>query len=311
MPNKPLVSIMIPTYNQSTFIANAIESALKQDYCNIEIIVSDDYSDDNTETIAQKYSKYSNFYYYKNISRLGRIGNYHKLLHKYANGEWVINLDGDDYFTDNSFISKSIDLIEKDKNTVFVQAGHYLKFSDKSESIIKIPHIKESVEKIEGKKYILNFKKINHFSHLATLYNRQKAIEAGFYVSDILSSDIESILKLATFGNVVLIKEAVGVWYQHDGNISSSSGINKLIENLQWIDNVSNYLIKKNGEKKLWETWKNKIYKEQLTGIYHHEAKLKKNISEKFQLLKYFWENYRFLFFYPIFIKKTIDSLLK
>ncbi len=311
MSYNPLVSIMIPTYNQATFIVNAIESALKQDYNNFEIIISDDASNDNTESVIQNYLNLNNFFYSKNSVRLGRVGNYKKMLYELSRGEWVVNLDGDDYFTDESFLSKSIDLIKKNNNVVFLQAGHYLKFFNSNESIVKLPKIKEKVLKIDGKQYILNFNKFNHFSHLATIYNREKAIETGFYINNILSTDLESMLKLALNGNVLLLKEAVGVWLQHDKNISSSSGIKKLIENLQWIDNVFEYLVNNSKEKKIWEKWKNKNYKVQLTGIYYHEASLKKNNSEKIELLKYFWKNYRFLYFYPVFIKKLIDSLLK
>lgn len=313
MNNYPLVTILIPTYNQGKYIKRAIESALKQDYENIEIIVSDDASSDNTETVIQKYLNINNFYYYKNSLRLGRVKNYYNLLYNLAKGDWVVNLDGDDFFTDYGFISKCINIINnhKDKQICFLQAGHTISFENNDLNVIKVPEIKNKYEIIDGKDYLKNFIKINHFSHLATFYNRSKAIETGFYLNDILSTDIESILKLALTGKVVLIKETVGVWVQHNENISSKSGLNKLIENLQWIDNIYKYLIDKTGEKKNWDKWKKDNYKIQLTGIFFKEAKQTKNISDKIELLKYFWENYRFLYFYPVFIKKTIESFLK
>lgn len=313
MNNYPLVTILIPTYNQGKYIKRAIESALKQDYENIEIIVSDDASNDNTETVIQKYLNINNLYYHRNSVRLGRVKNYYNILYNLAKGDWVVNLDGDDFFTDCSFISKCINIIinHKDKPICFLQAGHTISFENNDLNVIKVPEIKNKYEIIDGKDYLKNFIKINHFSHLATFYNRSKAIETGFYLNDILSTDIESILKLALTGKVVLIKETVGVWVQHNENISSKSGLNKLIENLQWIDNIYKYLIDKTGEKKNWDKWKKDNYKIQLTGIFFKEAKQTKNISDKIELLKYFWENYRFLYFYPVFIKKTIESFLK
>jgi glycosyltransferase involved in cell wall biosynthesis len=47
----PRVSIIIPTYNQSKYIVRAIESALSQDYPNLEIIISDDNSPDETDVL--------------------------------------------------------------------------------------------------------------------------------------------------------------------------------------------------------------------------------------------------------------------
>ena len=51
----PLVSIIIPVYNGEDYIYLAIESALRQTYKNIEIIVINDGSTDNTEKICKKY----------------------------------------------------------------------------------------------------------------------------------------------------------------------------------------------------------------------------------------------------------------
>lgn len=52
---KPLVSICIPTYNGAEFIAEALDSALAQTYPNLELVVSDDHSDDGTITIVESY----------------------------------------------------------------------------------------------------------------------------------------------------------------------------------------------------------------------------------------------------------------
>ena len=51
----PLVSICIPTYNGSVYIAEALQSALSQTYQNLEIVVSDDASTDETLAIVQSY----------------------------------------------------------------------------------------------------------------------------------------------------------------------------------------------------------------------------------------------------------------
>ena len=52
MNNNPLVSICIPTYNGKRYIDQCISSAMNQSYNNIEIIISDDQSMDNTIEIA-------------------------------------------------------------------------------------------------------------------------------------------------------------------------------------------------------------------------------------------------------------------
>ena len=51
----PLVSVIIPTFNRPKYFTLALESALKQTYRNIEVIVSDNSTDDDTETLMQEY----------------------------------------------------------------------------------------------------------------------------------------------------------------------------------------------------------------------------------------------------------------
>jgi teichuronic acid biosynthesis glycosyltransferase TuaG len=53
--NNPLVSVLIPSYNSSKFIKDTLDSVVKQTYKNLEIVVSDDASSDDTLNIVKKY----------------------------------------------------------------------------------------------------------------------------------------------------------------------------------------------------------------------------------------------------------------
>ena len=56
MQTEPLISIIITSFNYGQYIKDAINSCLEQDYKNIEIIVVDDGSSDNTHSILEEYS---------------------------------------------------------------------------------------------------------------------------------------------------------------------------------------------------------------------------------------------------------------
>ena len=76
---KPKISVIIPTYNREDFIADCIESAINQDYPNLEIIVVDNNSIDRTFEIANAYSYvYKNIKVFKNNENLGPVKNWFK-----------------------------------------------------------------------------------------------------------------------------------------------------------------------------------------------------------------------------------------
>ena len=54
---QPLVTIAIPTFNRKEYLKQAIESVLEQSYKNIELVVSDNHSDDGTEELVSGYLK--------------------------------------------------------------------------------------------------------------------------------------------------------------------------------------------------------------------------------------------------------------
>ena len=95
---QPLVSILITTYNQPVFFKEALESALHQDYHNIEIIVGDDSTNTETKNLMQEYiRKYPQIKYYYHNGPLGGEGlENSRFVFNHSNGEYVNHLMHDD-----------------------------------------------------------------------------------------------------------------------------------------------------------------------------------------------------------------------
>lgn len=98
----PLVSIIIPCFNYEEFICECIQSCLDQTYENIEVIVVDDNSTDNSKVfIANMASTNKKMKVYHNRENKGY--SYCKNLGiKEAKGEYIAHLDADDLLTPNS-----------------------------------------------------------------------------------------------------------------------------------------------------------------------------------------------------------------
>ena len=71
----PLVSVIIPAYNQGHFLAEAVESVLAQTYQELEVIVVDDGSTDNTADVAHSFTDARVRYVYKQNGGLSSARN--------------------------------------------------------------------------------------------------------------------------------------------------------------------------------------------------------------------------------------------
>ena len=95
----PLVSIMIPTYNRPKFFELALQSALRQKYENLEIIVCDNSTDDRTEALIEKYLGDPRLCYHRNRTAQTKEENFVPFEHL-ARGEYLQWLMDDDILLD-------------------------------------------------------------------------------------------------------------------------------------------------------------------------------------------------------------------
>ena len=100
-----MISIIIPTYNSSHQLISTIQSISKQNYDNIEIIIIDDASTDDTKSQIQKL-KNKKIKYYNNIDNLGTTLSRLRGI-KEASGEYVAFLDHDDFWINDKLIIQS------------------------------------------------------------------------------------------------------------------------------------------------------------------------------------------------------------
>lgn len=109
---RPLVSIIIPNFNHSMYLDQSIQSALNQTYPNIEIIVNDNASTDNSVEVAAKYLD-RGIIINKNPDNITN-SNY-RLVYERSAGEYFVLLCADDILAPD-FVEKAVDVMERHKN---------------------------------------------------------------------------------------------------------------------------------------------------------------------------------------------------
>lgn len=241
----PMVSVMIPTYGQDKYIEKTVRSALSQDYPSLEIVISDDCSPDSTQEICEKLAlEHPIVRYYRNSTNLGRVKNYHETLYNRVQGDYVVNLDGDDLFIDSTFIRKGVERLgaeeEQDKPQVYI-ACKRLYYMSTGKYIENTHNIPDTIKIIEGREFFMGAYNKYKFSHLTTIFKREDALKLDFYNLDVISSDSASLYKLIAHSKVILSKEVVGQWNMMNSNESLSPIFEKHLDNLKWIDTVDEY----------------------------------------------------------------------
>ncbi len=233
----PLVSVMIPTYNQKDYLATAIESALAQTYPAIEIIISDDTSPDPAVAeLLERYAAIPKVKVYRNATNLGRVANYRTTLYERTRGEWVVNLDGDDYFYDPTFIEKAMALVAGHPGMVMVScrcleetgAERELIRNDTPFSWNEVLNPMQAYQALGDELY--------YCCHPTTVYHRATALALDFYRYDITAADNESLLRLMACGDLGTIPIWGAVWRNHGGNASLNLTVGQMVGNLKAVE---------------------------------------------------------------------------
>ena len=106
------VSVLIPAYNAEKYICRCLDSLLMQTFKNFELLIVNDGSTDNTQTLLENYANRFHDYHIFSIANGGSANARNMLLNE-AQGEYVCFIDADDYVA-NTLLEKTIPKMEKD-----------------------------------------------------------------------------------------------------------------------------------------------------------------------------------------------------
>jgi glycosyltransferase involved in cell wall biosynthesis len=141
MKNK-LVSILIPVYNRETFIEETVKSALNQTYANIEVIVVDNKSTDNTLLVIEELAlEDKRIKIYQNETNIGPVQNWKRCVDE-ARGEYGKILFSDDLM-EPSFLEATIDYL-KDESIGFVFTGREIFQDNEQKTVLSYMAIAET-----------------------------------------------------------------------------------------------------------------------------------------------------------------------
>jgi len=225
----PKISVIIPTYNRKEMLKEGIDSVLKQTEKSVEILVVDDVSTDGTsDMIEAEYGHLGTVRVIKNT--VNRQAGYNRnLAYKQSYGDYLVFLDDDDYYTDNTFFEKAL-AIHASGDFAFVGANSATKYEDSGLEEVKVLN---RVGEVDGKEYLQGFmttiKKPN--STFTALFKRKNLEKVDFEHMRMMG-DGPIYLRALLTGNAYLMEDNIGVYRIHKTNISFNLNIDFLLQTL-------------------------------------------------------------------------------
>ncbi|GIR19848.1 hypothetical protein CM15mP35_01090 [bacterium] len=188
MNNKNLISVIMSVYNNQNTVEESINSILNQSYKNIEFLIIDDSSEDNTYKVLAQFQNHKDIKLFRNTDNLGLTKSLNKLI-AYSKGDYIARQDGDDIS-----YKKRLELQHNFLNE------NKLDFCTCSAEDIQTKRKLRKFTNVLPEKFTLRFK--NPFIHGTLLIRKDSLTDIGGYDEDfIYAQDYKLFVDLVRNGS--------------------------------------------------------------------------------------------------------------
>jgi len=229
---KPLVSFIVITYNSSKFIIDTLESARLQTYPELELVISDDASSDNTVALCEEWlrenkNRFAGTKIITSPVNTGITGNYNRGI-KAAAGRWIKPLAGDDALLPTC-IEDNVNYVLDHPDVKVLYSYNRVYLNDfKEENFLKLtPNglpvniITPEITPQEQYNKLLAGDRIPFTPSL--FLNRETLLQVGLPDEDLFSEHYQTLLKLTRSGNKLHFMEKETVKYRQHENASNNT----------------------------------------------------------------------------------------
>jgi len=234
---RPKVSICIPSYNNGSLIGSAIRSVLDQTFKDIEIIVVDNDSVDDSERVVRSLSD-ERIKFSKNSKNIGMTRNWNKCI-SMASGEFICLLCADDMYLP-TFVERTLSMLETHPNLGFVHCA-YKKINDRGETIGECRmQMNDTTE--NGSAF---FEKLIHGNFVTisgVMVRRNRFEELGCFDEGLAyAPDWEMLARMSLHYDVGYVSEPLACYRFHESNFTKTiKKSNRLVhEGFKTIDKIA------------------------------------------------------------------------
>jgi len=215
------VSILMPVYNAEKYLSEAIDSILSQTFNDWELIIINDGSTDNSETIISGYDD-NRIYYTKNKENIGLIRTLNKGI-DLCHGEYIARMDADDISLPKR-LKKQIDFLDKNPD--------YLMCGTNASVINNLGGITGKIRNLSDNKFLqIHLLFSVPFVHPSVMIRKEVLQENRYNGNFKHVEDYELWCRIAKQGKIANLEEELFEYRWHDSNVSVL--YNKLQEELK------------------------------------------------------------------------------
>jgi glycosyltransferase involved in cell wall biosynthesis len=211
----PVLSVLIPTYNHAGHIAQAIQGALEQEApFPIEILVGDDCSTDGTTEIVREFERDfpGRVRVFVPDTNQGGTANFNR-LYRAARGEFIAQLEGDDYWIDPKKLEKQVALLRERPELALCFHKVRIDYEDGSGRASEISNLNDPETS--------DLSRITRFNYICTASSvfRNRLIDGlPDWVNPLPLGDWPLFVLLAEHGDIGMIDEVMAVYRIHSGS---------------------------------------------------------------------------------------------
>lgn len=306
---KGRVSIIIPTRNRCSYLRRAVDAAFAQDYKDVEVILSNNASTDDSESVLKDLQKNNPDLIVVNHSELLPLNKHWDLvIRSHATGEFLMVIPDDDILVQRDYISSSIALFEKYSSIGLVFANYNIV----NNSYEKISSINAKFEQYIPKEFLFeNYNKRLFgisgigISHLTTVFKKSYYLDVNGFDLECMSPDTYLWLKLLLKYDAGFVSQNVADYLIHESNLSSTSNLDYKFSDTSIVPSVKKYAI---DNDLMSETVSNALIR--MEKIFHrnfHYAYVNNIFNWDFKYVSY-WKKIELNYFVQFIISKAVGK---
>ncbi|UXD87946.1 glycosyltransferase family 2 protein [Thalassolituus hydrocarboniclasticus] len=208
--NMPKVSVIVPCYNHEAYVEQAILSVLNQSYKNIELIVIDDGSKDNSCSTIRSLSDKHGFTFVEQ-SNAGVCKTLNRGVSEFSTGDYIALLASDDYWALDK-IEKQMKLILSSDNAEFCYTQALEFDSDSAENMRVFPK-NPKVGRVLNSVFVSQ-----HVPAGSILFSSRLFHEMNGFDESLKEEDWDFVIRAASLTNFVAVPEPLFYYRSHRGN---------------------------------------------------------------------------------------------